>query len=48
LHAWVEHNPNFIGSACRRGFLLLARTKNCHLSLSRFMHRSRFASLSLA
>jgi hypothetical protein len=28
--------------------LLLARTKNCHVSLSRFMHRSRSTSLSLA
>jgi hypothetical protein len=48
LHARVEHNPNFIGSACHRYFSLMARTKNCHVSLSRSMHRSRSASLSLA
>jgi hypothetical protein len=47
LHAWVEHNPNFIGSACRRCSSLMARTKNCRVSLSRSMHRSRSASLSL-
>jgi hypothetical protein len=47
LHARVEHNPNFVGSACRRCSSLMARTKNCRVSLSRFMHRSRTASLSL-
>ena len=53
LHAWVEHNPNFVGPnfvgiASRRCSSLMTRTKNCRVSLSRSMHRSRSASLSLA
>jgi hypothetical protein len=48
LHARVEHNPNFVDIACRRCSLLMTRTKNCGVSRSRSMHRSRFASLSLA
>jgi hypothetical protein len=49
LHAWVEHNPNFIGSVCRCCSSLMALRNNRHvfLFLSHSMHRSRSASLSL-
>jgi len=49
LHAWVEHNPNFIGGAGRCCFSLMMLRNNRRVSLfvSRSMHRSRFASLLL-
>jgi hypothetical protein len=45
LHAWVEHNPNFIGSVRRCCSSLM--TRHVFLFLSHSMHRSRSASLSL-
>jgi hypothetical protein len=46
LRARVEHNPNFVGTACRRCSSLMARTENRRVFLSGSMHRSRSASLS--
>jgi hypothetical protein len=48
LHAWVEHNPNFIGDArrCRSSLMTLRNNRRVSLFVSHSIHRSRSASPS--
>jgi hypothetical protein len=50
LHAWIEHNPNFVGGARDCCSPLMKPSNTCRVSLFRSIHsihRSPSASVSL-